>query len=69
MEWSFRTFSQWQDILNLFEPFCFTDTNINNSLSKHIDLILVDWKDIHKNTLHGLALCYNMSRVTHHRSN
>ena len=29
----------------------------------NIDEILDDWKDIHKNTLHGLALCYNVSKV------
>ena len=43
--------------------FCFTKTNINDSPAKYIDEILDDWKDIHKNTRHGLALCYNMSKV------
>ena len=43
--------------------FCFLETNINDSPAKHIDEILDDWKDIHKNTQHGLALCYNMSKV------
>ena len=43
--------------------FCFTETNINDSPAKHIDEILDDWKDIHKNTEHGLALCYNESNV------
>ena len=43
--------------------FCFTETNINDSLTKHINDILDDWKDIYKNTQHGLALCYNMSKV------
>ena len=43
--------------------FCFTETNINNSLSKHIDEMLDDWKDIYENTQHGLALYYNMSKV------
>ena len=43
--------------------FCFTETNINDSPSKHTDEILDDWKDIHKNTQHGVALCYNMSKV------
>ena len=43
--------------------FCFTKTNINDSPTKHIDEILDDWKDIHKNTQHGLALCYNVSKV------
>ena len=43
--------------------FCFTETNINDSPVKYIDKILDNWKDIHKNTQHGLALCYNMSKV------
>ena len=43
--------------------FCFTETNINASPAKHIDEILDDWKDIHKNTHHGLALCYNVNKV------
>ena len=43
--------------------FCFTETNINYSPAKHINDILDDWKDIHKNTQHGLALCYNVSKV------
>ena len=43
--------------------FCFTETNINNSSSKHINEIMDDWKDTHKNTQHGLALCYNISKV------
>ena len=25
--------------------------------------ILMKWKDIHKNTWHGLALCYNVSKA------
>ena len=28
-----------------------------------IDEILIDWKDIHKNTQHGMALYYNVSKV------
>ena len=43
--------------------FCFTETNINDSPAKHIDEILDDWIDIHKNTHHGLALCYNLNEV------
>ena len=43
--------------------FCFTETNINDSPAKRINDILDDWKDIHKNTQYGLALCYNMSKV------
>ena len=30
---------------------------------RNIDEILDDWKDIHKNTHHGLALCYNVNKV------
>ena len=48
---------------NYSSLFCFTETNINDSPAKHIDEILDDWKDIHKNTEHGLALCYNESKV------
>ena len=30
--------------------FCFTEPNINDSPSKHIDEILHDWKGIHRST-------------------
>ena len=30
---------------------------------QNIDDILDDCKDIHKNTQHGLALCYNVSKI------
>ena len=43
--------------------FSLTETNINDSPAKYIDEILDDWKDIHKNTHHGLALCYNVNKV------
>ena len=43
--------------------FYFTETNINNSPTKHIDEILDNWKDIHKTTQHGLALCYSVRKV------
>ena len=43
--------------------FCFTETNINNSPAQHVDEILDDWKNIHKNTQHGLAQCYSVSKV------
>ena len=43
--------------------FCFTETNVNDSPTKHIGEILDNWKDSHKNTLHGLALCCNLSKV------
>ena len=42
--------------------FCVTE-KIKDSPAKHIDEILEDWKDIHKNTQRGLALCYNVSKV------
>ena len=43
--------------------FCFTETNINDSPAKHIEEVLDDWKDIHKNTQHDLALCSNVGKV------
>ena len=43
--------------------FCFTETNINDSPVKHIGEVLDDWKDIHNNTQHGLALYYKVSKV------
>ena len=48
---------------NYSNLFCFTETNINDSPAKHIDEILDDWKDIYKNTEHGLALCYNVIKI------
>ena len=36
--------------------FCFAETNIIDSPAKCMDEILDHWKDIHKNTQHGLAL-------------
>ena len=43
--------------------FCFTGTNINGSPVKHIDEVLDDLKDIHKNAQHGLVLCFKVSKV------
>ena len=43
--------------------FCCTETNINDSPAKHVDEILDNWNDIHKNTQHGLALFCNMSKL------
>ena len=43
--------------------FCFTKTNINYSPVKYIDKVLNDWKDIHKNTQHSLALCYKVRNI------
>ena len=43
--------------------FCFTEISINDSPAKHVDKILDDWKHIHKSARHGLALCYNVSKV------
>ena len=40
-----------------------TEANINVSPSKHIDEILDDWKDIHKNARHSLTLYCNVSKV------
>ena len=46
-----------------YSLFCLTEAIINDSPSKCMDENLDDWKDIHKNTRHGLALCYNVSQV------
>ena len=43
--------------------FCFTETSINDSPSKHIDRILDGRKGIYKDTQHGLALCFKVSKV------
>ena len=43
--------------------FCITEANIDDSPAKHINEILDDWKDIHKNTHHGLVLCCNVNKV------
>ena len=43
--------------------FCFTETNLNGVPAKYIDEVLDDWRDIHKNTQRGLALCYYVSKV------
>ena len=43
--------------------FYFTETNINNNPPRHINDILNNWKDIHKNTKHYLALCYNVMNI------
>ena len=42
---------------------CFTETNVHDGPVKHIDEIQADWKDIHKDSKHGLALCYKESEV------
>ena len=36
--------------------FFFTETNVNDIPSRHIDEILDGWKGIHKNTQDGFAL-------------
>ena len=43
--------------------FCITEANIDDSPAKHINEIQDDWKDIHKNTHHGLVLCCNVNKV------
>ena len=63
MERSFRTFLSYEIYSTYSSLFFFTETNISDSPSKHIDEDLDDWKDIHKNTQYGLALCYNVSKV------
>lgn len=43
--------------------FCFTETHIDNQHYKNIEEYQLGWKSIHRNTEHGLAICYDTSRV------
>ena len=63
MEWSFRHFLRDKIYSAYSILFCFTETSINYRPAKHVDEMLDDWKDIHKNTQHDLAQCYNVSKV------
>ena len=42
---------------------CFTETHCNNGHMKHLAELQEGWNDIHKQTLHGLAICYRESDV------
>ena len=42
---------------------CFTETHINNGQCTTIEQYVKGWKDIHKPTIHGLAICYNINKV------
>ena len=44
--------------------FCFTETHIADRPFRHINEFEVGWIDIHKRTEHGLAICYNASKVS-----
>ena len=46
--------------------FCFTETGITSQNHSDADIIeyVPTWKNIHKSTEHGLAVCYDTSRVT-----
>ena len=43
--------------------FCFTETHINNGPDKNIEDYQPGWANIHKPTEHGLAICYDTSKV------
>ena len=43
--------------------FCFTETNITNEQYESIQHRLPQWDDIHDPSGHGLAICYNTSKV------
>ena len=43
--------------------FCFTETNINNEYYKNIEDYQHGWANIHKLTEHGLAICYDTTKV------
>ena len=42
---------------------CFTETHLNNNNFTHLEELEDNWKDIHKPTEHGLAICYNTNKV------
>ena len=46
--------------------FCFTETGITSQNHSYADIseYLPTWKNIHKPTEHGLAICYDTSGVT-----
>ena len=43
--------------------FCFTETHVNHRPFSNIETYMEGWVDIHKKTNHGLAICYNASKV------
>ena len=43
---------------------CFTETNVAGALpSERITEYLDEWSDIHKQTLHGFAICFNTDKI------
>ena len=42
---------------------CFTETHIHGALEKDIDELKDDWKSIHKDTQHRLAMCYKVNKI------
>ena len=43
--------------------FCFTETHVNDGQYNSIEQYVGGWKDLHKRTNHGLAICYNAQKV------
>ena len=43
--------------------FCFTETNLAGRSFQNIETYEEGWADIHNTTGHGLAICYNTSKV------
>ena len=43
--------------------FCFTETNIVDEQYQRIKSYLPEWDDVHYSVGHGLAICYNTSKV------
>lgn len=54
MEWSFRKYAQ---LIRAYSA------SQRHSSAKYIGEIWDNWKGIQKNTPHGLALCYKVSKV------
>ena len=47
-----------QFYLNRCSIMCFTETNVNGRMFERIESFHTQWSDIHKDTEHGLAICF-----------
>jgi hypothetical protein len=56
-----------QFYLNRCSIMCFTETNVNGRMSEveRIESFHTQWRDIHKDTEHGLAICYNKENIVY----
>lgn len=62
-EWNKSLHVQHQ-VMEYSYNICFTETNVAGALpSERITEYLDEWSDIHKQTLHGFAICFNTDKV------